>query len=168
MARCHRPEWLAAVRKERLMTEQRLATAKGHHSQLTVEKGKAHIRLSFFGRPLSPPPGPSSYKIETRAGVAGNATIHGRDMRCLTLRSCVHRISLFSNLSQIRRRAESDLSSNWIVPYREAIHMSDKSNHRMTLIRQQIAPPAERYPAISVPPRLVSVPAHANPGFGRY
>src|ERR1035437_1613953 len=53
MARCHRPEWLAAVRKERLMTEQRLATAKGHHSQLTVEKGKAHIRLSF-GRPLYP------------------------------------------------------------------------------------------------------------------
>src|ERR1035441_3028756 len=65
MARCHRPEWLAAVPQERLMTEQRLATAKGHHSQLTVEKGKAHIRLSF-GRRWTTPPGPSSYKIETR------------------------------------------------------------------------------------------------------
>src|ERR1019366_7207366 len=150
MARCHRPEWLAAVRKERLMTEQRLATAKGHHSQLTVEKGKAHIRLSF-GRPLYPATRPEL--IQNR-----NARWRGRKCHDPWQRYAVSHPSLlrasdilfFSNLSQMRRRADSDLSSNWIVANPEAIHMSEKSNRRMTLIRQQIAPPAERYPAISL------------------
>src|ERR1035437_6970268 len=45
------------------------------------------------------------------------------------------------------------------------VHLAGLSpNLRMTLIRRQIAPPAERYPAISVAPRLVSVPVGKTGG----